>query len=216
MRRLTKLPKPDILIKKGTAWTSEYVAAHARGEAKKAERWADSGIRSVLKDETGSKCAYCDSRIGHVSYPHVEHMVPKSVRPELAHEWDNLTVACAVCNVEKGDYFSPTCPLLNPYSDDPREHVIHYGPFIGVLDPFGRGRVFVNELKLNRDELVLARTRRLEAIGDLLALWRMAPGEAKSALEKGLREDALNGEYSMMIVDYLVAQGFPLLPNEAL
>lgn len=77
----------------------------------------DSGIyghktvKDVLLDAQHGKCAFCESRVAHISYGDVEHFRPKSgwrqeekdplERPGyywLAYEWTNLFIACTRCN----------------------------------------------------------------------------------------------------------------------
>ena len=78
----------------------------------------------------GGKCAYCESRITHVDYGHIEHHVPKAGpngRPKRTFQWSNLLLACGRCNgsENKGDRF-PTArqggPIVNPCKDDPADH----------------------------------------------------------------------------------------------
>src|SRR5689334_21918786 len=97
MRRLTKTAVPQILAENGPLWTAEYAAAVAGGAAPPS-RWRHPAIIAALATETYRKCAYCEGVISDVSYPHVEHMLPKSARPDLVVDWANLTLACEVCN----------------------------------------------------------------------------------------------------------------------
>ena len=51
-----------------------------------------------LCDRLGPYCSYCERR-GDL---HVEHVVPRHHRPDLAEEWTNLLLACVNCNSIKG------------------------------------------------------------------------------------------------------------------
>ena len=104
MRRLTKGPKPQVLVLNEVAWTAAYIAGVETGQGNKYEKWRHREIKVALDEETSGKCAYCEGLMGDISYPHVEHRVPKALKPELAHVWENLTWACPQCTVRKGEF----------------------------------------------------------------------------------------------------------------
>lgn len=77
----------------------------------------------ILAERFHYKCAYCESRPGHVSRPHIEHYRPKGiVRFERKmFDWDNWLSSCGICNEEKWKHFpehegNPL--LLNPAEED--------------------------------------------------------------------------------------------------
>src|SRR5690554_3471582 len=158
MRQLSKQPKPRVLVANEEVWTSDYVGA-PESERTRYERWRHAEIKAGLQVETGGRCAYCESNIEDVSYPHVEHIRPKSRFPELAHHWSNLTSACAQCNTAKGDYFDEEWPVLNPYEDCVSDHIRFLGDFIDWKLGETRGELTVKKLGLNRLELVRARLK---------------------------------------------------------
>lgn len=61
-----------------------------------------SDIKEKLKTIHHGKCIYCEQIIEHF---HVEHYRPKSIYYWLAFSWDNLLLACPVCNQKKLDNF---------------------------------------------------------------------------------------------------------------
>lgn len=68
--------------------------------------------RPHLAQTLGRYCSYCERWIA--ASLAVEHVQPKSLRPDLALAWDNLLLACANCNSAKGnqpielpDYYWP-------------------------------------------------------------------------------------------------------------
>ena len=63
-------------------------------------KWED--IKIALNNIYHCKCAYCENKIEQY---HVEHYRPKKTYYWLAFSWDNLLVACATCNIEKGQKF---------------------------------------------------------------------------------------------------------------
>ena len=83
------------------------------------------------------KCAYCESKISHVDYGHIEHFKPKSRFPDLTFEWTNLLLSCPICNGSeyKSDRFpleTEGGPLVNPCDELPAEH------FEFVFDPVAK------------------------------------------------------------------------------
>lgn len=195
MIRLVKRPEPEVLVDNKERWTEEY-AAYKRGESvpkAAARRYADPAVQEALKLETARKCAYCESRIEHIAYPHVEHILPKAARPDLVCDWLNLTLACTKCNLTKGDYYEPDCELVNPYRDEIGDHLIFAGAHVYHRSN-DRGLVTIDRIDLNRSELVARRKEAIEAytrIRDLIA--KSPSGPVREVLE-AQREDLLKGE----------------------
>lgn len=125
-------------------------------------------IKALLKKETGDKCAYCECKISHVDYGDVEHIIPKSIKPELRFRYENLTFACGICNTKKSDFYSEKMPLLNPYVDSMENHLIAVGPMVLRVPTSDRGLLTQKKLDLNRTALVERRQERLESIATLV------------------------------------------------
>lgn len=207
MRKVDKSPKPPVLQEKGNIWTEEYLDAIKSG-SKKPTRWRDKRIRSALNDETAERCVYCDSDMLSVCFGDVEHIKPRSIYPAGVVEWSNLTLACQRCNNAKSDYHSDVEPILNPYVDDPLEHLIFAGDLI--YHKFGSiiGYTTVTQLKLSRKELVAARKRRLDLIATQLRNIEVAPNqEIASTLREMLLEDYKAGEFRNSVRSLLSIQG---------
>ena len=81
-------------------------------------------VKQALVTLQHGKCAYCESKLGHISYGDVEHFRPKGgftqqrgqslSRPGyywLAYEWSNLLLSCQLCNQR---YKKNLFPLLDP------------------------------------------------------------------------------------------------------
>jgi uncharacterized protein (TIGR02646 family) len=160
---LAKTEKPAVLVRNADAWTRELLEALANnGDAKgvRKNRYNNPEVKKALIDETRDKCAYCESKISHVTYGDIEHIAPKSVRPELTYEWDNLTLACDVCNTKKSNHEG----LVDPYTDAIDQFFRFAGPMICAVP--GRDKAGVTEaiLKLNRVELMERRGESLNAL----------------------------------------------------
>src|SRR5688572_25480092 len=124
MIRLTKLEKPEILVENEEPWTTEYLEYVAGGRTPpEPSRYRHGQIKAAIQLETSEKCAYCESKVLHTYFGDVEHILPKSRLPELVVKWENLTFVCAQCNNRKRDYYDPEHPLIDPYVDNPEEHL---------------------------------------------------------------------------------------------
>ncbi|WP_133733816.1 HNH endonuclease [Nocardia ignorata] len=201
---------PSVLQENEEDWTAAYVAAVTAKSKNKPEKWRDPQIKDALSEETAGKCAYCESTIADVSYPHVEHMVPKSIRPDLAHRWSNMTWACQVCNTEKGDFYDAVQGILSPYDDDMAEHLHFAGGILSFQLGAVRGEITVRVLKLNRIDLVRERCDRLTKVRDMLERWNVAIGVQREVLADAIRIDAAEGEFTSSVDAYLRSFGFPV------
>ena len=128
MIRIVKPKKPPaILTTKGRARRDAHKAAHNRGERSfvfDAKIYAHKTVKEALIKAQHDKCFLCESKITHISHGDVEHFRPKAGYRQsakdklqkpgyywLAYEWDNLFLACQICNqVFKKNLF----PLANP------------------------------------------------------------------------------------------------------
>lgn len=163
MIRLTKGPIPAILAQNAALWTKEVTDAIAAGRdptPTQLSRYRHKDIKDALKLETHRKCAYCESKALHVTHGDVEHIAPKSVNPALSFDWQNLTLACDVCNTCKGNKEG----FVDPYVDTPSDEIGFYGPMIFGLPGRNRAERTVTELGLNRIDLLERRKERLQAL----------------------------------------------------
>lgn len=71
-------------------------------EVKYNDRYKQDDTKASLRNIYHGKCAYCEQRI---EQSHVEHYRPKKKYYWLAFSWDNLILACPVCNQFKGTNF---------------------------------------------------------------------------------------------------------------
>ncbi|WP_204346195.1 AAA family ATPase [Psychroserpens algicola] len=157
-------------------------------------------IKNSLIDLFHGKCAYCETKIQNNNHLDLEHYRPKSSVLEsqdhpgywwLAHDWDNLLVACNVCNRsyysksgkrgkanrfplldESKRAFSPKNPIsketpliLNPCVDEPENHLT-YTDDGKVSSRTKQGQTSIMVLGLNRPELVEARKKTIVQINN--------------------------------------------------
>jgi len=171
MIEITKGPTPQVLIDNCAVWTARWVRhilyQDVISETDKS-RYRHADIKVALQIEAHGKCVYCESKITHVYFGDVEHILPKRKIPELFVSWHNLALACAVCNNAKGDYYSAAVPLIDPYEDKPSLHLRFHGPLIFNRPGSIRGEVTRAQVDLKRPALVERRSERIEALKPLI------------------------------------------------
>ncbi|WP_170446252.1 HNH endonuclease [Ruegeria arenilitoris] len=190
MIKLEKLPEPAPLARHKERWTTELLAAIASGNADEIKRrkskYNHADIKEQLKSETKGKCAYCESKVTVVAYGDIEHITPKSIKPELTFEWENLTFACQKCNGKK----STLEDVVDPYSDDVDDHFFFVAEFIRGRTPIGR--LTERELELNRVELIEDRCDHLKVLADTLETIANEPNERIRTLTRDALISDLN------------------------
>lgn len=169
MRKAARHPAPPRLTRYAQKWTDGLLDAiehHQQGQAPKPadtlwDKYNKQYVKQALCLMFHSKCAYCEARITHVAYPHIEHYRPKSKYPHLTFAWENFLLACELCNTSKSDEFpledgDEARPLLlNPCDDEPEEHIRFEEARAIALNR--KGAVTCELVKLNRDTLFDAR-----------------------------------------------------------
>lgn len=169
-------------------------------------------IKETLKKETGYKCVYCESKIGHNTPGDIEHKIPSSKAEALHFNWENLTIACTECNRRKNDYYETDEQFLDPYNDEVEEMIEHHGPIVSWKTGYPRVEITVRILGLNahkRSQLIFHKIIKIEELNNLLGRWH---NEANSTLKRLLlmqvgemtQKDA---EYSAMVISILQNKG---------
>ena len=172
----------------------------------KSDYYGHDDVRRALEIMQHGKCAFCESKLKHISYGDVEHFRPKAgwkqdegdplTKPGyywLAYTWDNLLLSCQLCNqrekrnlfpvatsfralTHKDDVADEEPLFVDPSKDDPAEHIT-WRRWTPVHRS-ERGRVTIEELGLRRREL---RLRRMERYGTLKAFHVLASLNAETA-----------------------------------
>ncbi|MBC5793702.1 MULTISPECIES: hypothetical protein [Sphaerospermopsis] len=95
--------------------------------------------------------------------PAVDHFIPKSVKPELAYEWDNFRLICSKINSNKGTKEEIIDPFFLPIDSfilDFPSMVIKPNP--NLLEPLKKRVIYtIKELKLNEETWRLGRSDKL-------------------------------------------------------
>lgn len=164
MIKLTKLAIPEILNKHAADWTKTLVDKINAGEKptdSEKTRYRHAEIKNVLVQETHGKCAYCESKILHIHHGDVEHIFPKSLAPEKTFDWENLTLACEICNQLKSNNDPTMNYIIDPYNIEPAIHLNFIGALVHAITA-NYGQNTKAMLKLNRPELCERRREKLE------------------------------------------------------
>ena len=205
MIKIFKAAKPDVLAKNAEEWTKIVLGKIELGEKLTSTddaRYRHAEIKKALVAETHGKCAYCESKLKHIHHGDVEHIAPKSLEPAKRYDWNNLTLACEICNQNKSDRDPSVEHIIDPYITDPAEHLTFLGSLIFPLGT-NMGKNTVTLLGLNRVALLERRKSRLEQIMSIYEtiLRGDLPIETRKIIYRDLLlNDATAGsEYSAMI-----------------
>lgn len=130
--------------------------------------WNNDNIKEPLLLSGNNKCAYCEcSLIIESNYMEVEHFEDKHGSPEKVVLWDNLLPSCKKCNGAKGTHNVITDPIINPYVDDPRDHVSLRLYRMKGKTLKGENTIGVTNLN-NSDRLVYSRFRIGEKVSEMI------------------------------------------------
>jgi uncharacterized protein (TIGR02646 family) len=188
---------------------TELLAEVAKGGDKVAYRkskYNHPEIKAALVTETNGKCAYCESLPLHVTYGDIEHIVPKSVDPNLTFDWHNLTLACDVCNTKKANQEG----LIDPYIDEPEDEFDFIGPMLLHRTGKAKAEITRTALDLNRSHLLCQRAERIEALENRFRLIEQHPeAEERKLILAATVEHEISAEreYSSCSRSYLRSTG---------
>ena len=206
MRCLKKLDEPKVLEINKTKWLNDYLADKANTTNK--YRYRHSDIKQTLKEETGFKCIYCESKIGHNTPGDIEHKIPSSKEETKHFDWNNLTIACTECNRRKNDYYKVGEEFLDPYIDNVEDILEHHGPLVCWKAGQTRAEITVRQLQLNsefRAQLIFRKMEKLDVLINLIERWNSEENKTlKSLLFLQIEEMcSVQSEYSAMILAVL-------------
>lgn len=211
MIKLQKTAKPAVLIQNAATWTATFLAKLATKVTPtqtESARYRHPDVKAALVAETHGKCAYCESKLQHIHHGDVEHIVPKSLVPEKRFEWENLTLACEICNQNKSDKDPYLEHIIDPYAVDPSLHLAFAGALVFPLGTL-EGRNTQVLLDLNRTALAEQRRERLEYVMAILdtVLREDLPLVTRKSIYKNLQanEAADHSAYSAMVRAAIVA-----------
>lgn len=120
--------------------------------------WNIEWLKKALKDLSYGKCAYCECSLSKESnYMEVEHFEDKKHNPDKVMDWDNLLPSCKHCNGHKSTHDVKAEPIVNPFIDNPGNHLYFQHYRYKAKDTKGDNTISV--LDLNDGERKLVDTR---------------------------------------------------------
>ena len=168
--------------------------------------WKNKKIKDYLYKSQYGKCCYCEQIRGE-GETDVEHFRPKAKVTEnkkhtgywwLAYEWDNLLIACKICNTQKGTRFplrdenkrvfaeqddikTEEPFLINPLTENPEDFIEYDIPknntqplMIKAVGKNEKGDKTVNELTgINSKTALLSRGYRLKSYSRLYRIFSL-------------------------------------------
>lgn len=151
MIKLQREPKPAYL---SDAKVAELTATFKSD--KKATVWKHNDIHSTLLTSSNSKCAFCESELQiSATYMEIEHFKFKNDFPDDVVKWENLLPSCKRCNTKKGQHNVVVEPIVNPFDQNPKDHLTQAGCRIYFKDVVGKSTRDI--LDLNDDRLMRPR-----------------------------------------------------------
>lgn len=164
-------------------------------------------VKDSISIETRNKCAYCEGKILSLHWGDVEHIRPKDQFPDERLQYENLTLSCPKCNNNKSNYYSDEQPIINPYNDEPSDHIVALGQFFRKKNSDKKGERTILLLKLNRDGLHEKRNEQIDALEALVDKFNEeSDGLIKDSLKKQIVYECSEvSEFSFSLRSYLKA-----------
>lgn len=131
--------------------TDRYIAT-------KKSVWNIDWLKDSLMNLSNGKCAYCECSLKKESnYMEVEHFEDKHQYPDKVMNWDNLLPSCKHCNGHKLTHDVRKDPIVNPFVDNPYDHL--YFQYYRYKAKDKKGENTISVLDLNDGERRLVDTR---------------------------------------------------------
>lgn len=213
MRFLTRLDLPaEIQGELDDKTTQVENAADPRAESDRL--WTGRGrlfdalrARLAAFGSGRQRCMYCEDSAG----TDIDHFHPRTRYPLRTFEWLNHLLACADCNRRKSQTFpvddEGASILVNPTSEDPREHIA-FSPSTGrFVDLTERGRQSIQVYALNRGYLAQGRMDAWRALQELIIAYANYRDTGEEVAAGEVRALIARSSFSFVFVELLdVAQ----------
>ena len=183
-------------------------------------KYKQPDVLAALKDmysdgNGGCFCCYCETPIVG-SFPQIEHRKPKRGQrghrgfrgfPQLALDWDNLHLACEICNNTKRGKWDADNEILDAVADVPiSEHLGYTASSMGVYRKVQvgkpRGKTTVEHVGLNEKWLREARAQRLMEVWQLIDEIKELGDDPAALSKKQMLGDMCRGAYGSMVKYY--------------
>lgn len=148
MIQLAQEQKPKQLTEKRQA---QFVKKYKKD---KSSVWRRKYIQDALRKSSSNKCAYCETDVSvKAQYMEVEHYYCQHHFSDLVVDWDNLLPSCKRCNNAKSDHNVAVEPLINPYFQNPADHIEVQG--YSLVGKDSRGKAAVKVIHLNDSDRLI-------------------------------------------------------------
>jgi len=224
MRNVEREDIPKSLRENAEIWAAELLEAIEKSKKDNSkvqdtlyDRYKKNDVKTALVkmygDGTFTYCCYCESTINNVSFEHIEHRMPKKKSkdkyPEKTYDWDNLNLACELCNGSKKNQYDEKYPILDPTGNEPIIRHLGYklSPSKGVYrETLTRhGITTVKHADLDRESLRMSRLKvwneTIKAISEIKRLGE----DSRAYTASKMLWDLCAGEYGSLI-QYLLNQ----------
>ncbi|WP_138994557.1 hypothetical protein [Larkinella sp. C7] len=122
--------------------------------------WDFSFLKKALLEMSAYKCAYSEIQLHEEGkLMEVEHFLPKSIYPNQVLDWLNLLPSSRHCNNAKREKDPNKYPLVNPITDNPKEHFYMLDYILFGRTQKGKNSVIV--LKLNDEQQLISPRREI-------------------------------------------------------
>jgi uncharacterized protein (TIGR02646 family) len=201
----TRPSTPKSLANNASRWTRELLAqvkaSKRKGKSvptKFFDRYNKPDVKVALAKMYDNLCCYCDSRIGIVDFPHIEHRKPKRRFYKSAFKWDNLHLACTQCNVAKGIQWDTKYPILDAVVDKPVSDYLEFN-LAYCVEKNRRGRTTIDHADLNRGLLLEARQKILLTSIGLIQKINLDPRHTRALVLKSELDKLSSDQYGSFI-----------------
>lgn len=210
MKNVNRTDIPRSLADNATKWTDDLLQwigsnGNARVPDVLVNKYAQDDVREALREMYRDQCCYCEGRIKDVAYDHIEHRRPKAKFRDKVFDWDNLHLACPICNTKKGSKWNKDAPILDAVVDRPVEdHLTYQFSELGVLrwPKSPRGTTTVEHAGLNRngwDGLPGTRGQIYFAALRVIRDLKTNPGKPEAVVVRHELEEKKKGQYGSVI-----------------
>ncbi|WP_448607174.1 HNH endonuclease [Paenimyroides ceti] len=202
---MIKLDLPDCPSKLTVSLKNKLVNDFIESGKKKIV-WSLPWLRIAISEMAYGKCCFSEIKFGEESkYMEIEHFLPKKLYPEFVVEWGNLLPSCKTCNVSKSLHDPLSEDIINPFYDNPKEH-LRFKTF-RLVPKDDKGKKTISVLNLNdfeqfvkkRFEICNYITENLEDIYDAFSISSNSYNKKVNRLRALMQNGSRREEYSSII-----------------
>jgi uncharacterized protein (TIGR02646 family) len=206
MRHIDRFPEPEILVRKKTEWTNNFLASDKRRPD--SSKYAHPNIKAYLNSMSYHKCFYCETKLKGIP-SEVDHCIEVKVDKNQAFEWGNLYLCCDNCNNKIPHDTISIHAALNPCSDSDdkiREHLTFNDELIVALSPLG-----LQTIQKYRLDTELLDHRRLKQIHNFQKVYLAVKDKQIAEHRDYLTDDERNALHRFKQADYSYSLMFSVL-----